>query len=202
MNLTILGGIFKGLPWPFPEYRDLRPTSVMLRRRVFDKFQNLNNRKFIDLCCGTGLMGVEALSRGCEEVYLVEKDKKKLRDLNNLFQSSSTFRNLSYLPQLVQSDCLVFLKSQLQKNSEFFDDAVLYFDPPYELAELYEQFFQFLLLMLSNKTIQLQNSIILIEFDTLKNKASKTWTFKEFENFGLSVSFLKQAQTSLAILQK
>ena len=201
MNLTILGGILKGLSWPFPEYRDLRPTSVMLRRRVFDKFQNLHDHKFIDLCSGTGLMGLEAFSRGCYEVILVEKDRKKIQQLQHLIQNSPALRNIASWPQLIASDFHQWLIHKYQDSPSFFQNALIYFDPPYEENDFYHKFNQFLFTCLEKTPDFLRHSFVLIEYDILKNKLAQDWTFKEFEIFKASISFIKQGQSTLAILK-
>ena len=74
MPLRILGGKAKGqlLKSP-PENSITRPTSVMLKRKFFDAFQDLGEAHFYDLCAGSGSVGIEAWSRGVKQVELVEK---------------------------------------------------------------------------------------------------------------------------------
>jgi 16S rRNA (guanine966-N2)-methyltransferase len=59
MALKILQGEAKGLSLVAPS-SGTRPTSVLLRRKVFDAHQDMSDSIFIDCCAGTGAMGLEA----------------------------------------------------------------------------------------------------------------------------------------------
>ena len=81
MSVKVLGGWAKGFSLKVPQGDQVRPTSVMLKRRVFDSVQNLEGTIFIDGCAGSGAMGIEAWSRGASEVHLLEKSPKVYRNL-------------------------------------------------------------------------------------------------------------------------
>src|SRR6202795_5338235 len=56
---------------------DLRPTADRLRETLFNVLTAgnpiaLRNKLWLDLCAGTGAVGIEALSRGAAQVYFVE----------------------------------------------------------------------------------------------------------------------------------
>src|SRR5687767_5614459 len=78
MSLRILGGKAKGLPLLLPPEGITRPTSSLLRRRPFDFRQDWDGWCFVDLCAGSGSMGLEAWSRGARQVLLVEAHPKVL----------------------------------------------------------------------------------------------------------------------------
>ena len=73
MSLKILGGKAKGFTISVPPADTIRPMQVMLKRRVFDSYQNLEGVTFVDLCAGSGAVGLEAWSRGADEIYYSEK---------------------------------------------------------------------------------------------------------------------------------
>ena len=75
MSVKILGGVARGFPLALPRSDLTRPTSVMIKRKLFDWRQDLGGYTFIDLCAGSGAMGYEALSRGADKVVLVDSDK-------------------------------------------------------------------------------------------------------------------------------
>ena len=82
MSVKILGGNLKGISLLVPNDQNVRPTAVLLKRRVFDANQRLNNKIFIDACAGSGSVGFEALSRGAESIYLIENRKQSIRVIN------------------------------------------------------------------------------------------------------------------------
>ena len=67
MSVKILGGFARGLNLLVPKGDLIRPTSIMLKRRVFDFFQRMDDKIFIDLCAGSGAVGLEAWSRGAQK---------------------------------------------------------------------------------------------------------------------------------------
>jgi 16S rRNA (guanine966-N2)-methyltransferase len=142
MAIAILGGASKGLPLDVWDSPLLRPTAVRLRRRFFDAHQDWSEEVFIDLCAGTGAMGLEALSRGADRVVLVENDKRALRSLEkNIAKISERLKESSKQIQLVSSDVLRFLDhyrlNYQNLNQEEASAQTIFFDPPYENHQLY-----------------------------------------------------------------
>ena len=78
MNIT--GGKFKGRKISAPDERITRPTLSKIRMGVFNslysKFGEFNNLTFLDVFGGSGIMGLEALSRGFLAVTVIEQNKK------------------------------------------------------------------------------------------------------------------------------
>ena len=72
MSLKILGGLARGFPLATPKSDTTRPTAVLIKRKLFDWRQHMDDYVFIDLCAGSGAMGFEAFSRGAQKVLLNE----------------------------------------------------------------------------------------------------------------------------------
>ena len=54
---------------------DIRPTLDRVKESFFNQVgQDISGRTFLDLFAGTGSIGIEALSRGAEKVFFVEKN--------------------------------------------------------------------------------------------------------------------------------
>lgn len=142
MSIKIIGGKIKGLTLVSPNSIKTRPTSVLLKRRLFDAFQNLDGFTFIDLCAGVGSVGLEASSRGATRCIFVENDSKIYSVLNkNLKLVDSILKQGSRL--IVKKDVFAWLKKfkdsyQCLSISEQ-ENTIIFFDPPYEMVELYEQ---------------------------------------------------------------
>jgi 16S rRNA (guanine966-N2)-methyltransferase len=147
MSLKILGGVAKGHSLSVPKGDLIRPTSVRLRRRFFDAFQDWESMIFVDLCAGSGAMGLEAWSRGAAEIYLVESQKRvfELMSKNALELQSKLSEQLSgqHTIALSNRSCQKWLAEFAGQYSgwslEKRQQTMLFFDPPYKEKELYQQ---------------------------------------------------------------
>jgi 16S rRNA (guanine966-N2)-methyltransferase len=76
--MRIVAGRHRGRRLAAPEGRDTRPTSDRVREAVFNILQHgltwrgLDGAHVADLFCGTGALGLEALSRGAAHAILVD----------------------------------------------------------------------------------------------------------------------------------
>ena len=145
MALSLLGGIARGLSLDVPAGDNVRPTSVMLRRKLFDAHQHLDDHIFIDLCAGTGAMGLEAWSRGASAVYLIESDAKTHRILaaNSKKISDKFAQDYGERTITVRKDNALSWLKQFKSQYESWDsekqmNTILFFDPPYEKKDLYQ----------------------------------------------------------------
>jgi len=82
--MRITAGRFRGRNLPIPKSSDVRPTPSKVRQALFNILGNIEGAFVLDLFSGSGLMALEALSRGAAEVTLVEKNRQtftRLRDV-------------------------------------------------------------------------------------------------------------------------
>ena len=137
MSIQILGGVARGLKLSTPSNL-IRPTSVLLKRRLFDSIQDFSPYEFVDLCAGSGAIGLEAASRGAQTIYLNEFNPKVFRVLKN---------NISEF-QKKYNDCSINNSKESFKKFldryELKENTFLFFDPPYEKLDLYQEFAEFL----------------------------------------------------------
>lgn len=141
MAIKILGGSAQGLELISPVSELTRPTSVMLKRRFFDSYQNLSGSIFVDLCAGCGQVGLEALSRGALEVYLVDKTSSSYINCKNNIKRFEKFTELgSAITD--KSDVVKWLKLFLSKRAHLAEDVIIFCDPPYQLLKIYEEVYR------------------------------------------------------------
>ena len=100
----------------------IRPSMDRMRISLFSILGDLSGCSFLDLFSGSGVLGIEAASRGAEPVVLVEKDLRK-RD--------TILKNISFVESKVELFSMPverFLRSDVRS----FD--VVFLDPPFDLA--------------------------------------------------------------------
>lgn len=158
MSVKILGGQLKGLSLQVSHSGVTRPTSVLLRRRVFDLFQSLEGVNFVDLCAGSGAMGFEAFSRGADKVYLIESDRQVFEILNNNLQlvelkksmqknqdvKFSKENKVEIVRQKAEEWIFLFKNIYLSWPLYSQEETILFFDPPYSAKEVYLKVLVFL----------------------------------------------------------
>ena len=119
----------------------------MLRRRFFDANQDWSEYNFIDLCAGTGAMGLEAWSRGACKVLLVERARSvvtttgKNLDLVRERYPQELEERPVYLQNLDAAKFTGAFKSEYASWSEEQQIKTwIFLDPPYDAHPLYKWF--------------------------------------------------------------
>ena len=119
--MRIISGRFKGKPLKDLKYDHIRPTADKVKQALFTKLQfEIEGARVLDLFCGTGGLGIEAISRGAKEVIFVDKNPKSV---------ALTKENL----RAIKSDAKVYnvpFDKALEKVQGKFDLIIL--DPPYK----------------------------------------------------------------------
>jgi 16S rRNA (guanine(966)-N(2))-methyltransferase RsmD len=123
-RIRIVGGKWRSRLLRFPDLPGLRPTPDRVRETVFNWLgQDLTGRVCLDLFAGSGVLGLEAASRGAREVVMVERDPQALRALQDnvrMLQAAAV--------QLVRADALEFIASDTRSYD------VVFLDPPYAMG--------------------------------------------------------------------
>ena len=120
--MRIVGGKYRSRVLYSFDGNEVRPTSDKVRESIFNILQNkIRGARFLDLFCGTGAMGIEAMSREAESVVFNDKARKSIE---------LTKKNLEKLGvkdgfTISNSDAETFLKNTPKQ----FD--IIYVDPPY-----------------------------------------------------------------------
>jgi 16S rRNA (guanine966-N2)-methyltransferase len=75
--MRIISGEYGGRVIKSPPDSRTRPTSDRLRETLFNVLApNIEGARFLDLCSGSGAIGIEALSRGASHVTFVDRSRK------------------------------------------------------------------------------------------------------------------------------
>ncbi|MEO0138761.1 MAG: 16S rRNA (guanine(966)-N(2))-methyltransferase RsmD [candidate division WOR-3 bacterium] len=120
VKMQITGGKFKG--FKVKVSKDIRPTSAFNRKRIFDILRDVKGFKVLDLFCGSGALGLEALSRGASFCVFVDISNESVKVVKeNLKKLGITDMGL-----VLREDALKFCRNW--KNGEF---DLIFADPPY-----------------------------------------------------------------------
>lgn len=75
--MRIIAGEYRGRVIKSPTDTRTRPTSDRLRETLFNILApRIDGARFLDLCSGSGAIGIEAVSRGAEHVTFVDRSRK------------------------------------------------------------------------------------------------------------------------------
>jgi 16S rRNA (guanine966-N2)-methyltransferase len=83
-RIRIIGGSLRNSRLDVPALPGLRPTPERVRETLFNWLAPaVAGVQALDLCAGTGALGIEALSRGAAGVQFVERDARAARALGD-----------------------------------------------------------------------------------------------------------------------
>ena len=86
--MRILAGSLKGREVLPPPGMNTRPITSMVKKSLFDTLAPyLQDAVVADLYCGTGTMGIEAISRGAKQCYFADRDSGALSRLRKNIQT-------------------------------------------------------------------------------------------------------------------
>jgi 16S rRNA (guanine966-N2)-methyltransferase len=125
--MRVIAGYYRGRNLRSPPSMQVRPTSDRLRETLFNVLApRIEGSRFLDLCAGSGAVGIEALSRGATHVTFVDRSRK----MCGLVESNL---DLCGVPEeeteVVLSEAAEFLRRATAKGDQQWDIA--FFDPPY-----------------------------------------------------------------------
>ncbi len=142
MSIKLLGGMAKGRTLLVPKGQLIRPTSVLLKRRVFDSIQDFSPYCFWDLCAGTGSVGLEAWSRGAQRVNLSEVNREVFKILKR--NTEAVVKGLEPDEKerpiaLGQKRVEKWFSSLASVGPIGHGSDIFFLDPPYEFHDLYKK---------------------------------------------------------------
>jgi 16S rRNA (guanine966-N2)-methyltransferase len=129
--MRVIAGKYRGRKLKSPASIQTRPTSDRLREALFNILApRIEGTRFLDLCAGTGAVGIEALSRGAARVVFVDRS----REMAALIAANVESLEVTDSTEIAIAEALEFLRRQIKHQANRFD--AIFFDPPY--AEDYE----------------------------------------------------------------
>ncbi len=122
-QVRIIGGRYKRTPVPVAQRPGLRPTPDRVRETLFNWLgQDLTGWHVIDAFAGTGVLGLEAVSRGASRVQAFEQDAELVRRIEAM-RDKLQAQALS----VVRGDGLSLLRGAPPASAQ-----LVLLDPPFE----------------------------------------------------------------------
>jgi 16S rRNA (guanine966-N2)-methyltransferase len=121
--MRVIAGKYKGATILSPKNKGIRPTSSMLREAIFNILMNLGvieDANVVDVCCGTGALGIEALSRGAKKAVFIDGSSEHLK---------LAWDNISHIKAQDNAVMIRSAAENLPPAREEFD--LIFLDPPY-----------------------------------------------------------------------
>ena len=128
--MRVISGIYKRRRFDVPRTFKARPTTDFAKENLFNVLSNQidfedGNIQALDLFAGTGSISIELVSRGCEHVVSIEKDREHFDFICKVMDEVQTDKCFP-----IRGDVFKYLRS----SRERFD--FIFADPPYELPGL------------------------------------------------------------------
>ncbi len=125
--MQVLAGKYKGRRLHSAPSPKVRPTARRLRESLFELLRlRLENARFLDLCAGSGAVGIEALSRGAAHATFVDRSPKMCSYITSNLELCGVPSGQS---SVSADDAMQFLLRASQTTDAAWDIA--FFDPPY-----------------------------------------------------------------------
>jgi 16S rRNA (guanine(966)-N(2))-methyltransferase RsmD len=150
--MRVITGIYKGRRLKTLEGSAVRPTSDRMRETLFNILApRIEDARFVDLCAGSGAVGIEALSRGAGHVTFVESSRKATTVISENLRHCEIRKGYTFIAR----DALVALRYFAQEKQQF---DIFYFDPPYD-SELYSP----VLWQIARNNLLTEDGILIVE---------------------------------------
>lgn len=150
--MRVISGSAKSLKLKTIEGMETRPTQDRIKETLFNMIQyHVAGCLFLDLFAGSGGIGIEALSRGADQAYFVEKAKNAV----SCIRENLKYTNLEAKAVVMAADVQSAIRT-LEKRGIVFD--YIFMDPPYKKG-----WEQRILALLDRSSICGNHTVVIVE---------------------------------------
>lgn len=156
---------------------ETRPTTDRIKETLFNMLQPvIVDCRFLDLCSGSGAIGIEALSRGAAEAIFVEKNSRAAACISENLQTTK----LTEGARIMKTDAVSALR--MMEGDKPFD--CIFMDPPYG-KNIEREVLEYL----SNSGLADERTLIIVECDLLTE-------FDYLDELGFKIAKYKRYKTN------
>ena len=146
--MRITGGYLRGRSISVPRGSlEIRPAMDRMRESVFAVLGDLSGRSFLDLFAGSGILALEAASRGAFPIECVEKDREKFPFL---------LKNVALSEQRIVCHRIA---AELYLTRTKYRFSVIFLDPPFPYSHRAD-----LVSMIANRKIVVPGGLVLLHY--------------------------------------
>ncbi len=178
--MRIIAGKFKGRTIKFPNSKLVRPTTDKNKESIFNylvhtiEFEGI---KVCDIYAGSGSLGLEALSRGADEVHFIEKDFH----VSKMLQENISSLNADDVCKIFRMDAIRF--SKIADHEKY---NLILADPPFFKDDIH-----LVVKNIMEKNFLTEDGIMLVERSIqTKNKDEEAFGCVHFKRLGDSLIYL------------
>lgn len=189
--MRVIAGTCKGRPLKAVPGTSTRPTTDKVKEAVFNRIgPYFDGGRGLDLYSGSGGLGIEALSRGLDEVIFVDRDPKAIAVVKENVSRCGFEQNA----EIYRTDARQALKVIEKRGLRF---SLIFLDPPYmkqKLAGELEKISELALLEPSGIVVVEHHESVKLadEYEDLKLKTSDVYGGKTV----ISVYFRSEPTTN------
>ena len=178
----MIAGIYRGRVLKSPPDKRTRPTSDRLRETLFNVLapRISDDTRFLDLCAGTGAIGIEAISRGSAFVTFVDRSKRACALIEENLDKLGVPESQT---DVINTDAANFTG---RDHAEGWD--IIFFDPPYDSD------YALVLHELGSGAALNDGGVLIVEHHTKDRMPDETGNLRRWR-------ILKQGETSLSFYE-
>lgn len=183
--MRVIGGTHRGRRLRSVGGLGVRPTSDRLRETLFNILApKIHGARFLDICAGSGAVGIEALSRGAMTATFIER----ARHACGTIEANLAALGIPSEATVINRDAAAALKRLAQESRQF---DVVFFDPPYA-SEIYGQVMR----QLGQGDVLSAGAVVIVEHRAktpLGSEYGKLRTFREVKQGESALTFYEAA---------
>ncbi|HKY04834.1 MAG TPA: 16S rRNA (guanine(966)-N(2))-methyltransferase RsmD [Blastocatellia bacterium] len=178
--MRVIGGSHKGRRLRTIAGLEVRPTSDRLRETLFNILApTVGGARFLDICAGSGAVGIEALSRGASHATFIDRSRRAAAAIASNLAALGITEGF----ELINRDAQAALK-HLAESLKKFDIA--FFDPPYA-SEIYPR----VMAQLAEQSLVEAAGIVIVEHRAKRPPGEAFGSFRLYR-------VVKQGESALA----
>jgi 16S rRNA (guanine(966)-N(2))-methyltransferase RsmD len=169
----VISGSARGRHLATPKGARIRPTADRVKEALFSilnsLFGSLGDVSIIDICAGTGSLGIEALSRGAAQAVFVDNHPESVA----LIKQNLRLTGFTEQSQLLSKDAGAAIATLARGSTRF---QLVFLDPPYQQGLVTA-----ILGQLAESPLLVEGAVVVAEFATREEIPAAYGTLEEVD---------------------